>query len=310
MKVSVIIPAYNAQKYLPLTLDSVLRQTFPDWQMVIVDDGSRDATGAIADAYAARDSRIQSVHQENHGLSAARNRGFALSPPQAEAVIFLDADDLWEPDLLSALLAALEAQPACVGAYAVARYIDGEGRACRPGFLEDWVRARRRVQGRRAVACRPEEPTAFASLAVRQYVATAGTLLLRRTALEAAGPFDEALNGCEDYDMWLRLTRFGAFAFVDRVLFGYRLHAGSLSDDRRAMHRTERDVRRKQIGSPENTPQQKRTLVAGFRLQEWESYRNRMRGAGGDLRRGRPSQAARLFLYGQANLLRSLHGRP
>lgn len=126
MKISIVTPTYNAERYLSLTLDSVLVQTHQDWELIAMDDGSRDGTQSIAEAYAARDSRIQAMHQENAGVAAARNSGFALTSSQSEAVIFLDNDDLWEPETLTALIGGLAESPAAVGAYVVARYIDGD----------------------------------------------------------------------------------------------------------------------------------------------------------------------------------------
>lgn len=308
MQVSIVIPAYNAERYLAQTLESVLAQTLADWELIVMDDGSRDGTGGIADAYAARDGRIRVVRQPNQGLSNTRNLG--LREASAAYVIFLDADDLWEPDTLSALSSALDARPDCVGAYALARFIDGEGRPCQPGVLEAWQRDRREVTGRGTALLKPEEPTSFAALALRQRIATAGTVLLRRSVLEDVGPFDASLKGCEDWDMWLRLARRGGFVFVDRLLFHYRQSGGGLSADKRALHQTERDVRRKHQSSPENTPEQKRTLRAGFRLRERESYQERMQQAWQGVRRGEVVSAARVFAYAQANLVRSLRGRP
>lgn len=288
----------------------MLAQTVTDWELVVVDDGSTDGTGALADAYSARDPRVRTVHQPNGGPAVARNFGFSGTTPQSEFVIFLDSDDLWEPDLLAALTEALDSSPEAAGAYAVARYIDGEGNPVQEGFLENWTRTRRTLSGGRFMACRPDELTTFACFAITQCVPTPGALLVRRTAQEAVGAFDAATSPCEDYDFYIRLTRLGGLALVDRVLFRYRLHGSSLSANKQALHRSERAVRRKQMASAENTPEQKKLLQDGFRGREREVYRSRMKDAWAGLRRREFSGAAKTFLYGQANLLRSLHGRP
>ena len=98
MLVSVIVPVYNAEKYLPACLDSLLAQSLTDFELLLVDDGSRDASGAICDEYAVRDSRIRVFHIPNGGVSAARNLG--LDHARGEFVVFVDADDRVMPDHL------------------------------------------------------------------------------------------------------------------------------------------------------------------------------------------------------------------
>src|SRR5437588_11487755 len=99
--------------------------------MIVVDDGSRDSSSAIASAYAEQDTRIRVVRQPNRGVAAARNRGFAESRPDAEFIVFLDHDDVWEPDALESLFGALERNPTAVGAHGLARYIDRVGKPIR-----------------------------------------------------------------------------------------------------------------------------------------------------------------------------------
>lgn len=100
--VSIIVPAYNAERWLPAAVRSVLAQTEQDWELVLVDDGSTDATPGLCDGYAASDSRIRTAHTPNGGLSAARNNGLQLC--HGEWVTFLDADDVMHPDMLRIML--------------------------------------------------------------------------------------------------------------------------------------------------------------------------------------------------------------
>jgi len=307
--ISIAIPAYNAGKYLAETVQSVLSQTVTDWEMVIVDDGSQDDTRSIAESYAGRDPSIRAAHQPNGGVAVARNFGFSRASPRSEHVISLDSDDLREPEMLAVQTEALQRNSGAVGSYASARYIDGAGRPVREGALEEWIRGeRRRVCGDRLTACAPGELTGFDCFAVGPCVVTPGTLLIRRPVLEDVGGFDRAVTPAEDYDMNLRLTRRGGMVFIDRVLLGYRVHAANASGNKRLLTRRERGVRRKQIASPKNTPEQKRLLVEGFRLRKRELYALRMREALCGLHRD-PGGSAKTFLYGQVNLLRSLHGR-
>lgn len=100
--VSCIIPVYNTEKYLPRCIESVLAQTFVDWEMLLIDDGSTDASGSICDEYAAKDERIRVFHKENGGISSARNVG--LNYAQGEWIFFVDSDDSLPKTSLESLL--------------------------------------------------------------------------------------------------------------------------------------------------------------------------------------------------------------
>lgn len=106
---SIIIPVYNVAPYLRECLDSVLAQTFGDWEAICVDDGSTDGSGAILDEYAVRDKRFRVVHQPNAGVATARNKG--LEETTGQWVLFLDADDVWNMNLLSTMANAIAAYP-------------------------------------------------------------------------------------------------------------------------------------------------------------------------------------------------------
>lgn len=123
-KVSVIIPAYNSITYLPATLDSVLRQTFADFEVFIVDDGSSDNTAAWGSQI--QDRRVQLMTQANQGTCAARNTGIALA--QGEYIAFLDADDLWHPTKLAKQVRYLDEHPEVGLVYTWTALIDPEGR--------------------------------------------------------------------------------------------------------------------------------------------------------------------------------------
>ena len=112
---SIIVPAYDLEKLLPRCLDSLLRQSFSDWECVMVDDGSTDGTGAVCDAYAAKDPRFRAIHKENGGVSSARNAG--LEAARAENILFLDGDDAFEPFALAWLAARLAEYPGDMIAY-------------------------------------------------------------------------------------------------------------------------------------------------------------------------------------------------
>ena len=108
-KVSVIVPVYKVEKYLPECIESVLAQTFTDFELILVDDGSPDNSGKICDAYAARDSRIRVFHKENGGVSSARN--FGVKNARADCIAFLDSDDWWKPEFLEKMTSLTRKYP-------------------------------------------------------------------------------------------------------------------------------------------------------------------------------------------------------
>lgn len=191
MRIAVIIPAYNAAEFLAQAIRSVLAQSHTDWRLVVVDDGSTDHTAAVASTYA--DPRIQVLRQANAGVSAARNRGAAVA--DGEAVLFLDADDRLAPDALARLAAALQRDPAAIAGTGPARFFAA---GCAP--------ARRHLPALRG--------DGLPRLLWRNRFANGGQMLIRRTALDRAGPFRVDLSFGEDWEFWIRLALQGRFAAV------------------------------------------------------------------------------------------------
>ena len=127
-RVSIIMPAYNASVFLERAVGSVVSQTFSDWELIIIDDGSTDGTAKLADDLAASDGRIQVIHQKNSGVSSARNKG--ISSALGEYIAFLDADDAYEPEFLDALLGVLNDNNAdCAACSHLRVYPDGRTEA-------------------------------------------------------------------------------------------------------------------------------------------------------------------------------------
>ena len=111
-KISVIIPVYNTEKYLRRCIDSVLAQTYQDFELLLIDDGSKDSSGAICDEYASQDTRVRVFHKENGGVSSARNLG--LDHARGEWITFVDADDWMADDMLQQMLDTADAEGADV----------------------------------------------------------------------------------------------------------------------------------------------------------------------------------------------------
>jgi glycosyltransferase involved in cell wall biosynthesis len=232
MKISIVIPAYNAAQFLSQTIESVLAQTVQDWELVIVDDGSRDDTLAIAQTYSS-DKRISVVSKQNGGVATARNFGYSHTDPHSEFFTLLDHDDLWKPDTLQLLVAALEANPTCFAVHALAQATDLQGTP--NGTVHGDVR--RKPCGDRMVVCTREEPTTFAMLTCHCYISTPGVSLIRRSVLQDMIKtdgylFSQEAAPADDWQFWLRLSALGDIAYLDKVVLDWRVHEsnGSLNN--------------------------------------------------------------------------------
>jgi glycosyltransferase involved in cell wall biosynthesis len=219
---SVVIAAYNAEDTLGEAIDSVLAQTRQDFEVIVVDDGSRDRTAAIAAGHA--DPRVRVYSQANAGPSAARNRGIAQAT--GEYVSTLDSDDLWLPDYLAEMGGALEADPRAGFAYTDAWMLDeASGR-----FLQVTVAM---SEGHSPAPTLPREEF-IAELLQRNFMHNSVTM--RRTVLEQVGGYDSRLSHGEDYELWLRMAISGfAPVRVAGQLAIWRERPGSLTKDQAAM---------------------------------------------------------------------------
>lgn len=262
-RISIVIPTYNSEDYLAQTLDSVLAQTCSDWELVIYDDGSHDGTVAVADCYSANDHRIRVLQGRNGGVAAARNQGFAATNPASEFVIFLDHDDLWEPDTLEILSGILSNHPEYISAHSVCRCIDSNGRPIVGDDIQNVLSARNGYKGGTIRPVRAEEPTTFADLALFNWICTPGLHLVRREVLEKVGAFDPNTVPCDDWDMSVRLSRHGPIGFTQRPLLLWRRHEGAQSFNIN-WHRAYYNVRQKMLADPSNSPEQARFARRGF----------------------------------------------
>ncbi len=215
--VSVVIPAYRAADSIAATLDSVLAQTFKDYEIIVVNDGSPDSED-LERALGSYRERIIYLRQENQGPAGARNTGIRTA--RGRYVALLDSDDIWDPEHLGAQLAVLEADKSIDVVYADAR------------IFGDVPEAGRTVME----FCPSAGEVTFERLVARQCTVHICVSLCRRESLLRAGLFDPAFRGTEDIDMWLRIARQGGrIAYQRRVLGSYRRHAGSLSSNQVSM---------------------------------------------------------------------------
>jgi glycosyltransferase involved in cell wall biosynthesis len=265
--VGVIVPAYNAERWLAAALRSLQAQTLADWTCVVVDDGSTDDTAAVAEKFAAGDDRITLVHQANAGVGAARNTGLAILP-DCPYVAFFDADDVYLPDALERLVAALERRPDAVGAYGLADYVDRHGDVLDPGLHPARQRWRREVVGHRLRLQDNDADASFRTMAVAGPIWPPAVAVERTEKVRAVGGFDPDFMLVQDWEMFLRLTRHGPFAALDEPVALYRRQGANRSSQHdEAWYFMDR-VRRKAWESPENTPEQRRCVTRAWRLLE------------------------------------------
>lgn len=185
MKVSVVIPVYNARDVIGETIESVLAQTWTDREIVVVDDGSSDGSGDIVRSFG---ERVRYVRQENGGVARARNRGIAEST--GEYVALLDHDDLWHPTKLDKQVAVLDGRPEVGMVVTDVAHLDREGKPL--GVI--------------GAGYNPSET--FARLFVRGFVPTPSAAMIRRSVLETVGGFDERFHsaGLDDHELWTRIA--------------------------------------------------------------------------------------------------------
>ena len=220
MRASLIIPTFNHARFVGAAIDSALAQTVSAFEIIVVDDGSTDETPAVLARYAAR---VRVLRQENRGLSAARNAGLAAA--HGKFVSFLDADDVMAPTKLAAQLEVLERSHAIGWTYCDV-------------LMETVVTgATARASERFGYASRALDGWLFPELIHGNFIPAIAPLV-RRTALEVAGGFDERLTALEDWDMWLRLSLIAEARYTPAVLVTYRIRPGGMSEDRARMDRS------------------------------------------------------------------------
>jgi glycosyltransferase involved in cell wall biosynthesis len=210
-RVVVCTPTYNRATYLKRAIDSVLAQSFRDFVLLVVDDGSTDDTPEVLASVT--DPRLRYVRNPtNLGMVGCWNRCLELAP-DSEFMARLDDDDVYLPDLLATLVATLEADPEAAFAYSAVEFMDDDGAA---------LEIRHPLIGSRRLTPR----AAFGRMVESNRVPTP-TVVMRRSALASVGPYDPAAGWCADWDMWLRLASRYAVVYVDQVLARYRITASS-----------------------------------------------------------------------------------
>jgi glycosyltransferase involved in cell wall biosynthesis len=249
-RVSVIIPAYNAELFLAETLGSVEAQTYEDWEALIADDLSTDRTAEVAEAFGERFTVIRRT--ANEGPAAARNH--ALSLARGELIALLDADDLWEPTHLERLVQRYDEAR---GREVPVGIVTGDARLLTPGGLlpQTYYELMGSADG-----------VTLEQLLVSNRVFVGG--LFPRKIVDEVGDFCSELFGTEDYDLWLRIVEAGyVVVATPEVLTVYRQGRGSVSTDLPRMARSLQLTYRRALERGKLTPRERRIATRQLRLQ-------------------------------------------
>ena len=257
-KLSIVTPSYNSAKFLPLLLESVRRQTFGDWEHIIVDDGSEDESATIAKNYAAVDSRINVVQQENRGALNARNEGYRHVDSTSSYIYFLDADDVLEDGMLGTMITYLERHPEVGLAFCDYRCVDENGEAVPCGDKRRYVPTRFWVR-----ALKETEPlTPFVSVYCWAPVMESISIL-RRSVYEGTSGWDASLGQHgEGVDLFLQIALISELHFVPKCLYQYRRHPSQSSARSHVWLPQKQKVRDKWDHLPWLTDEQRQIVIA------------------------------------------------
>lgn len=215
--ISVIIPAYNYGRYLSEAIESVFAQTFTDFELIIVDDGSTDDTAAVVREYLS-DPRVCYIYQKNRGPSAARNTGIRLA--RGKYIALLDGDDVWMPLKLKKQIQLFEEAEDVVLIYCMVEHIDEIGNKL---LHISW----------------PHKMGAtYKDLMYMPWVVgSSSSVLIKKSTFDEVGVFDESMTSVEDTDMWIRILRHHKCAYVNEVLVKIRKHLRSSQTDLKRMEK-------------------------------------------------------------------------
>jgi glycosyltransferase involved in cell wall biosynthesis len=192
--ISVIVPTYNRCWILKEALDSVLSQEYTDYEVIVVDDGSNDATAALLSSYGAQ---ITTFSQQNRGVSAARNAGISMA--KGNYIAFLDSDDMWLPQKLSCQVDFFQSHPGAV--------------ICQTD--EIWIRNGMRVNPKN----RHKKPSGMIfAPSLRLCLVSPSAVMIQKSLFDEVGLFNEAFPACEDYDLWLRIGLYYPVYLIERQM--------------------------------------------------------------------------------------------
>ena len=206
-KVSIVLPSYNGEKYIRQSIESVINQTFTDWELIIVNDCSSDRTREIVGEYSSKDKRISLINNDvNQKLPKSLNIGFRVA--KGEYLTWTSDDNMYETNALDEMTAYLDVHIDCMFVCSDMRSIDVNGMIIEDGTHVEYS----------------DEKMLIADC-------VGASFMYRKSAADEVGQYDESLFLVEDYDYWLRfLFRYGSIGYIDKPLYAYRRHGGSLKE--------------------------------------------------------------------------------
>ena len=219
---SVIVPVRNSERYISESVNSVLSQAFADFELLVIDDGSSDATEAILAEFQKADPRLRVFKNPGAGLVDALNHGIACA--SSELIARMDADDVCLPDRLQRQYDYLGGHPEIAAVGTQVRFIDEQG-----ALTEEKI-------------ILPESPQTIAEMLLKGCCLRHPTVVMRREALERLGGYRQELVYAEDYDLWLRMSEHYALANLPETLLLYRVHAAQISEQKEWSQRLARNL--------------------------------------------------------------------
>ncbi len=258
--VSIVIPVFNGAEFIERTVRSAAAQTYKNTEILVINDGSNDATENIVDRLSREIPHLRRVDTKNQGVARARNLGTEIS--DSDYVAYLDADDLWHPLKIEAQVAALARHsddPSWVACYTYHRVIDQNDRLLNNGF-------RHRARG-----------AFFGSHLVENHVGNGSSLLVRRSTAIAVGGFDpdyadRGIGGCEDMDFQLRVLQRYKIELVPQYLVGYRSHPNAMSENTYAMTEGYAEVREKFATDARVSSDLRRASSVAVHRYQWQKH--------------------------------------
>ncbi|MCA9467859.1 MAG: glycosyltransferase [Nitrospira sp.] len=215
--ISVIIPAYNAERFIHLAVESVLSQSYPPHEIIVIDDGSTDNTREVLKIF---EGKVRCLYQENRGPSAARNAGIRVA--EGDLISFLDADDLWTSNKLDSQYAYMMAHPEIAMVFSDHEEFNEKGMS-----LDSYLGTKLKSFAVFPIETGPIE-NAFEKLVVENFISTP-TVMVRKACLEKTGLFDEEIWSVEDRDLWLRISATFPIACIPKKFCKRRFHQGNIS---------------------------------------------------------------------------------
>ena len=243
--VSVVIPCYNQARFLGEAIESVLAQSYPHFEVIVVDDGSTDNTSEVAASYAG----VRCIRQDNQGLAGARNTGIRES--KGSYLVFLDADDRLLPDALKVGVEWLKARPECAFVSGLYRLIAADGSPLPPI---------------REQPCPDKEQ--YMEMLRGEYIITPAVIMHRRSVFEAVGGFDSSVNAAADYDLCLRVARRFPVYCHGEVVLEYRLHDSNMTRNSVLMLKATLDVLHAQWQHTKENKQYEEAIKKGIRVSK------------------------------------------